>query len=155
MPFLHLLCDEMLHDLGRWLRAAGFDTAIAEGESDRELIARATEEGRLLVTRDRHLAHIAPPGLPVVLLNNGGLDDCARLLRERLGLDWQNAPFTRCLLDNTPLRPATTAEAEAVPPRSRASAGPVRVCPRCGRIYWNGGHVRRMRARLAAWSGRA
>jgi uncharacterized protein with PIN domain len=25
------LCDEMLKDLGRWLRAAGYDTVIAAG----------------------------------------------------------------------------------------------------------------------------
>lgn len=30
-------------------------------------------------------------------------------------------------------------------------AGPVTACPDCGRIYWPGSHVRRMRARLDCW----
>ena len=35
------MCDEMLLRLGRWLRAAGYDTAIAEGGmEDPALIAR-------------------------------------------------------------------------------------------------------------------
>jgi hypothetical protein len=38
-----------------------------------------------------------------------------------------------------------------VPERSRAAGGPLRVCPECGRLYWPGGHVRRMQQRLAAW----
>jgi uncharacterized protein len=28
---LRFLCDEMLRGLGRWLRAAGYDTVIADG----------------------------------------------------------------------------------------------------------------------------
>lgn len=28
----------------------------------------------------------------------------------------------------------------------------VHVCPRCGRLYWEGGHVRRIRRRLAGFA---
>src|SRR5689334_350075 len=38
---LRLMCDEMLLRLGRWLRAAGYDTAFAAGGADdAALIAR-------------------------------------------------------------------------------------------------------------------
>ena len=54
---LRFLCDEMLHGLGRWLRAAGYDTVIADGGlSDRAVAARCTDEHRVLLTKDRHLA---------------------------------------------------------------------------------------------------
>ena len=47
----------MLQRLGRWLRAAGYDTLIARNaESDYELLRQALDEGRLLITRDRELA---------------------------------------------------------------------------------------------------
>jgi uncharacterized protein with PIN domain len=47
----------MLHGLGRWLRAAGYDTVTAAGGlSDRALAARCAEEGRVLLTKDRRLA---------------------------------------------------------------------------------------------------
>ena len=60
---MHLFCDEMLARLGRWLRAAGYDTAIAEGGMpDTALIARCVTEPRVLLTRDRHLAAVAADG---------------------------------------------------------------------------------------------
>lgn len=148
---MRLFCDEMLRRLGRCLRAAGYDTAIAEGGArDGAILARCAEEDRVLLTRDRRLAVAARGKVPAVLLAHDALDQQALAVREALKLDWCHALFTRCLLDNTPLVPAGDAEIERMPPNARASA-PLRVCPRCGRIYWRGGHVRRMAERLAAW----
>jgi uncharacterized protein len=39
-----------------------------------------------------------------------------------------------------------------VPAASRAAGGPLQLCPECRRLYWPGGHVRRMLVRLAEWS---
>jgi hypothetical protein len=45
--------------LGRWLRIAGYDTAIAErGRRDRELVEQAHAEKRILLTCDRRLVEI-------------------------------------------------------------------------------------------------
>ena len=76
----------------------------------------------------------------------------ARALRAGLGIGWQHAPFTRCLVDNTPLTAAPPEMAAPVPQSSRAAGGPLRLCPECGRLYWPGGHVRRMLTRLAEWN---
>ena len=49
MNVVRLYCDEMLSRLGRWLRAAGYDTAIAEsGLADTGIIAQCAAEGRAL-----------------------------------------------------------------------------------------------------------
>ncbi len=143
------LADAMLAGLGRWLRAAGYDTVIAPGHhSDRAILRRAVAEGRLLLTRDRKLLeHREAPGR-VILLACSGTEACARQLTARLGLDWLHAPFTRCLVCNTPVEPAPEAVRAAVPPEVRVAGWPVRWCPRCRRPYWPGSHVRRMRARL-------
>jgi uncharacterized protein with PIN domain len=142
----------MLRGLGRWLRAAGYDTAIAEGGvADRVLAARCAAEGRILLTKDRHLAATASALARVVLLAEGSVEDDALALRSRLGVDWQFAPFTRCLVDNRPLEPAPPNSVAQVPTRSQAAGGPLRICPECGRLYWPGGHVRRMGQRLAHW----
>jgi uncharacterized protein with PIN domain len=141
---VRLFCDEMLARLGRWLRAAGYDTAIAEGGvPDRTLIARCAAEGRILLTRDRHLAAVADGRIRVVRLTETAVAAQARASRAALGIDWQKAPFTRCLVDNAPLDPAPPEMAMQVPPSSRAAGGPLRLCPECGRLYWPGGHVRR------------
>jgi uncharacterized protein with PIN domain len=141
-----LLCDEMLAGFCRWLRAAGHDAVMAPaGASDQAVFMLARAEGRTLLTRDHGLA--GHGGNEVVLLPER-LDDQARVLAARLGLDWMEAPFTRCLVDNTELREATGAEAATLPKRAKALAGPFRACPACGRLYWPGSHVRRMLARL-------
>ena len=153
MPGMRFLCDRMLVRLGRWLRAAGHDTAIAgAAEPDADLVARARAEERRLLTCDRRLkAERAPADARVVLLARGAPAAAARELTRRLGVDWQHAPFSRCLLDNAPLRPADAAETARVPERARALPGPVMACPHCGRVYWPGSHLRRMHRTLAAW----
>jgi uncharacterized protein with PIN domain len=146
----------MLRGLGRWLRAAGYDTVIAAGGlPDRALAARCAEEDRVLLTKDRHLAATATGIASVVLLPGNGINEAARALRIALGIDWQHAPFTRCIVDNRPLEAAPPYLVTRVPERSRAAGGPFRVCPKCGRLYWPGGHVRRMQQRLAAWQQEA
>ena len=149
---MRFLCDEMLKGLGRWLRAAGHDTAIVDdGIADRTLIQIARTEDRLLLTCDRELA--ARPELEgrVLAVRPEGLDAAALELRARLGLEWLYAPFTRCLRDNAVLRSAEPRDLERIPPPARAGAGPFMVCPACARVYWPGSHVQRMRRRLERW----
>jgi uncharacterized protein len=142
----------MLAALARWLRAAGHDAALAPPSApDRSLIEQARAEGRVLVSRDRRLVGEAGD-VPAVLLSEGALDDQAAALGHALGLDWRLAPFTRCMMDNTPLRPATAEEVAAMPLTSRKRPGPFRACPRCGRLFWPGSHVRRMAERLQRWA---
>jgi uncharacterized protein with PIN domain len=145
-----LLCDEMLAGLAGMMRAAGHDTALAPpGTADAVLAETCRAEGRVLVSRDRRLVR----GLEgAVLLPGDSLDEQAQLLAIRLGLDWCFAPFTRCMRDNTPLRLAEPAELGRIPPHARLLPGPFRACPGCGRLYWPGSHVRRMRERLCRWN---
>jgi uncharacterized protein len=86
-----------------------------------------------------------------VLLRREGLDHAAGELCLRLHIDWLHAPFSRCLLDNAVLAAAPPAVLNRLPERARQGAGRIAVCPTCGRVYWPGSHVRRMRARLDRW----
>ena len=139
----------MLAGLARWLRAAGYDVALAPpGMADIDLQAQAHREGRMLVTRDRRLG--AAPG--AVTLAADKLEAQARELGEAAGVDWLRAPFSRCVMDNTPLAEAGPADVQRMPAETRALPGPFRVCPTCGRVYWPGSHVRRMRERLESWA---
>lgn len=145
---MRLLCDEMLLRLARLLRAAGYDTRLAEGgQRDAELLRIAHDENRVLVTRDKKLAAQAHPRS--VLVEGRGAYEEARSLTAVLPIDWSLAPFSRCLLDNAQLVDATTADAARVPQAARDLPGPLRACPSCGRVYWPGSHVRRLGERLA------
>jgi hypothetical protein len=143
---MRFLCDEMLVRLARLLRAAGYDTYLAEGgEDDADLIKTARREGRILVTRDKRLAAAAEES---VLVSGFGVDAEARSLSRAVVLDWEFAPFSRCVVDNAHLREATLEEIADLPEKAQLLDGPFRVCPACGRAYWPGSHVRRMEAQL-------
>jgi len=152
------VCDEMLQGLGRLLRAAGYDTLIASnGEHDAELLRLARAEGRLFVTRDRILGtrHEKDRAI-IVLLQTNGLPDTLAELTARCDLDWCLAPFSRCLLCNTPLREAGPEQlamlGDQVPDDVLAAGQTVWYCPACRKAYWEGSHVRRMRDRLKRFS---
>src|SRR4051812_21786929 len=72
---VRLMCDEILLRLWRWLRAAGYDTAIAEGGAeDAAVIARCAAESRVLLTRDRRLAECAGGCVSVLRLAEDTID---------------------------------------------------------------------------------
>lgn len=143
------LCDEMLIGLGRWLRIAGYDTEIAaRGRSDRELVEQAHAEDRVLLTRDRRLVEIRNAGGRTIVLESEGIDAWAAELGRRLRLDWTHDPLSRCAVCNAVLRAAAPEQRRNLPPLIQALDEPVNVCPRCGKLYWEGSHVRRIRGRL-------
>lgn len=152
---MRILCDVMLAELARWLRCAGHDTILAgRRDLDGAILARCAGEGRALFTRDRALARVGrlPKWrIPVVLVEHAPLDVLAPLLAAEHGVDWDHAPFTRCVLDNALLVAASEADLDRMPQQSRAMPGPFSACPQCRRVYWPGSHFRRMRARLDQW----
>lgn len=145
----HFLCDEMLQRLGRWLRAAGYDTAIAmAGMDDRDVVQLANDENRLLLTRDRHMARFRNGRGRIVLLEQNSLSAEVAEVSTRFAIDWQLRPFTRCLECNTPLIPATAVQRARLPEGALNVSNVVMSCPRCNKLYWYGSHARRMRHTL-------
>ena len=126
----------------------GYDTFYDAAVADDVLVRMAREEERILLTRDRHLLReLHPPRAHEVRQ-----DEPLLQLRELVGA-WDLSPpselFTRCLLCNTPLQMLPRDQAQPLLPAGvRDLPGPVRRCPSCGRLYWEGSHVRRMCAAL-------
>lgn len=150
---MRLLCDEMLQGLGRWLRAAGYDTLVeSRATPDRVLLARAVRERRHLITRDRKLVEHRAAAGTVVLLTGNSVDACAEELGGILPIDWLHRPFSRCTVCNTLLTPVPLHRRHELPSDVRGRAEPAVSCACCGRLYWEGAHVTRMRGRLAHWS---
>jgi hypothetical protein len=146
------LCDAMLARLARYLRAAGYDTALAgNAAADREVLRQAVDEGRWLITADRKIIeHKAAQGR-VVMLPHGSLDAQAKVLSEHFAMDWTSRAFSRCLLDNALLSPVSEQAMPHVPMDVLQSGEVVMQCPSCQRIYWQGSHYRRMMGYLRRW----
>jgi uncharacterized protein with PIN domain len=146
------LCDVMLARLGRWLRAAGYDTEIAGGmETDRALLDKARREGRVLLTHDRKVMEMRHAPDHVVLLSGNGVDRAVAALNGAMAINWLLRPFSRCLLCNTPLEPVPDDQCAHLPPDMR-TRDDVRHCPACDKLYWPGSHQKRMRKRLEGWT---
>ena len=147
----------MLGRLARWLRVLGYDTSCDPALDDAMLVRLAQQEGRILLTRDRHLLRELRP----LEAHEVRQDDPLLQLHElvnALALPRPQALFTRCLLCNAALQLLSRAEALPLLPEGvRDLPGPVRQCPACERLYWDGSHVRRMRAALdrvlPGWGG--
>ena len=149
--------DAMLGRLARWLRALGWDTSYDESLSDPVLVQQANAQHRILLTRDRHLLRELRPERALEIRQDDPLQQL-HAVATGLALDPPSELFTRCLLCNAPLQELDAAQAQPLlPPGVRDVPGPVRRCPQCGRLYWQGSHVRRMRAALQrvlpGWGG--
>lgn len=152
---IRLTCDEMLAGLARWLRAAGYDTWLANSaQKDDEIVACSRREERTILTLDRGFAR-SDSAPRIVRLGSHDLDQQAIELKATLGINWLFAPFTRCMIDNTPLADLDETRLDRLPASVRRLSGPFRECPTCGRAYWPGSHAKRILHRLGAWASQS
>lgn len=155
---MQFLCDEMLKGLAKWLRAAGYDAALVDDAvTDREVLHRALLENRRLLTRDRKLCARRGAGEAVILLHGNSIDAWVCELNLTQGLDWQLAPFSRCVKCNVPLKTAAAEWRATLLDDTREMLEKKELslyqCTACGRLYWEGSHVRRMHATLKRFDG--
>jgi uncharacterized protein len=149
-----LFADAMLGALARWLRLLDLDVAYDPSLDDPELVERAVAEDRVILTRDRRLTE-RRRARNHLLVRSEVVDEQVRQVLEELGVRPDSGLILRrCPLCNAPLQPITAGEARArIPPWVARTQTEFRACPECGRVYWRGTHVDRMRKRLAKMLG--
>jgi uncharacterized protein with PIN domain len=145
---MRFAADAMLGRLGRWLRVLGYDTFYDAAIADPARVRLAAEEGRMLLTRDRHLLRELRPVQALEVRRDDPLEQLQDLVAA-LALQGPVAMFSRCLVCNTPLEDLDAAEAAVLAQELEyAPPSPVRRCPCCHKLFWEGSHSRRMRAAL-------
>lgn len=141
--------DVHLGRLAGYLRLLGFDCRYRNDVTDGELAACADEEDRILLTRDRpllkrkriRLAHFVRADAPRRQL----AEVCAVF-----DLYDAFAPFTRCSHCNGLLAPVAKAEVlHRLEPLTRRYVEHFLECTGCGRLYWHGSHMIKMRELVA------
>jgi uncharacterized protein with PIN domain len=142
------LADHMLGRLARWLRAIGYDTEFDPSLDDPQLALHAAREGRVLLTRDRGLTK---RGMVRrwVLIESDHLPAQLRQVLGELDLPPPEIRLSRCLACNGRAEDVPKEDAvKHVPPYVGRTQERFRRCVRCGRYYWAGTHVERMRQEL-------
>ena len=142
---MKLICDHMLGSLARWLRFMGHDTAYPKAMDDRDLIRKAREEDRVLITRDKELA---ARFAGAIVVRSDVLEAQIREVASALPLRVFD-PLSRCSVCNTPIEPASLeAVRDLVPEGVLARERAFWRCPTCGKVYWQGSQWDKMIERL-------
>ena len=146
------LVDLNVGRLARWLRILGYDALFIPHADDRKLVEVAMREGRVLLTKDRHILErrvVTTGELKAILVQGDDVMTQLRHVASEMALDRGNA-FSQCVECDLPLRdrPKETV-AGVVPPYVFQTQESFMECPACGRVYWQGTHWNRMREELA------
>ncbi|MEB3844552.1 MAG: Mut7-C RNAse domain-containing protein [Desulfurococcales archaeon] len=143
------VADTMLGELARWLRILGYDTLYSRVYSDNQLLNIASRTGRILLTRDKGLYYRArKKGVRTVYIEFDSIEWRLAELRAKLGLKLEADPSkSRCPECNAPLVKVEDKwkVKDRVPPGAWEAYDVFYLCPRCGRVYWEGGHWRNIR----------
>jgi uncharacterized protein with PIN domain len=143
------VADCMLGRLAKWLRVLGFDVLYFSKAEDRELVALARREGRVLLTRDSGLIErTAKRPNRLFILSDDWQDQVVQVLDE-FGLWDEVKPHSRCLACNLLLKTLSRERARnLVTPYVGEHAAAFAMCPGCGRVFWQGSHAGDMERKI-------
>lgn len=140
---MKFIADGMLGRLTRWLRLLGHDVKYSTNMDDKQLIALAKKEKRILLTRDFPLYQQAiSKGLDVFYVQGQTQAEKLAELAKRFDIKLEvDMTISRCPKCNAEVRPITKEKvAEKVEKNTFAHYSDFWICPRCKQIYWQGAH---------------
>lgn len=144
------VCDHMLGSLAKWLRLLGYDTLYPGPLDDRELAAKAYDERRVLLTRDKDLAARVRGS---VFVASDDLDEQLKAVVTSLHLGLSN-PLSLCSVCNAAIVEVGREEVkDLVPPAVHEIQKEFWKCPSCSRVYWRGTHWDDMLRRIRKIEG--
>jgi uncharacterized protein with PIN domain len=144
------MCDAMLGGLARWLRAGGYDAWFDVHVRDGELVRRALEEGRWLVTSDSGILerYAVSEGLVRCVFVPLGLSTTEQVARVMAALKLKLRD-SRCMECGGELVEAPAADVETeVPERVKEMGTRLYRCAGCRKVYWRGTHWESIQERL-------
>ena len=145
---LKFIADAMLGRLAKWLRILGFDVVYEPSISDDDLIARALNERRIILTMDRKLAERKSAENSLCIRS----DDYREQLKQVItyyNIDYKSYIFTRCLPCNKLLDHIDKEKIQdKVPPYVYSTQDKFYLCKQCTRVYWSGTHRNKILEKL-------
>lgn len=157
LPSEKFLADAMLGSVARKLRIFGFDTEYMAHTDDDEVLQAGVDQGRIILTADKEFfKRIVKHGAQGILVDGtGDLDDLVHIL-SKIGITAVKiAAGSRCASCNGPLEGRTLAQVEEIVPAAVAGRhSEFYQCALCGKVYWEGGHMKKLRAFANKLQGR-
>jgi hypothetical protein len=142
---MKFIADVMLGRLAKRMRLLGFDVLYDPAFSDNDVIRLGLEEGRIILTRDTGLCS-RPLAKNHLFIGSDSPGDQIRQVLEAFRLADAPGILTRCSVCNGPLTVISKQDAkDLVPDYVYDRYEGFSSCGTCGRVYWKGSHVRRMR----------
>jgi uncharacterized protein with PIN domain len=143
------VCDPSLGGVARWLRAAGYGARMAGLE---KAVEAARSGGAVALTTDSRVldrGEVRARQVPVLWLPSGMPPprQMGMVLRD-LSLDPRTPLCMAC--GGRPQAVTKESVAARIPPRTAPWKDDYFVCPKCGRLFWQGTHWERITASIAA-----
>jgi len=141
------LVDRMLGKLAKKLRMLGFDTLYFSEIEENELLTMASNEGRILLTRDKELFEKAVKrGIETFLIKSDRWRSQISAVLKRFRISENDLKlFSRCMECNTVLKEVSKQDVVLdVPEYVYMTHERFLKCPMCGKVYWAGTHVEDM-----------
>jgi hypothetical protein len=137
--------DVHLGRLAAYLRMLGFDSLYRNRCADECLAEVSRDERRILLTRDVGLLKRSAVTHGYYLRATQPREQLTEVVG-RFDLGRLAKPFSRCLQCNALLARAGKEQVrDRLPAQVALLHDEFQRCPECGRVYWKGGHFRRMR----------
>jgi uncharacterized protein with PIN domain len=138
----------MLGSVARKLRIFGYDAAYLAHTDDNEVLRTGMEQDRIILTADKELfKRIVKAGARGILVGGASdLDDMAHIL-SKLGITSIGIKLgARCASCNGTLEGRAPEQVkEIVPSAVTRHHDEFYQCKNCGKVYWEGGHLARIR----------
>jgi len=142
---MKFIADVMLGRLAKRLRLLGFDVLYDRTLDDNGVIRVSIEQERTILTRDTALA-ARPLAVNHLIIRDDKADEQVEQVLSAFPLLVPPAPLTRCSACNELLQPISRSDArDRVPSFVYEKGWDFLHCPGCGRTYWQGTHVKRMK----------
>jgi len=142
---MKFIADVMLGRLAKHLRLLGIDILYDRTLGDNEIIRLSLEQDRVILTRDTGLAK-RPLATRHLFITSDRIRE--QLDQVLASFDPKSAihPLTRCAVCNEPLTSIKKKDVmNRVPDYVHEKYSSFLECPKCGRIYWQGTHIRKMK----------
>ena len=144
----NFIADTMLTGLARWLRILGIQTWYFQEIQDVTELLQTDPSIIFLSSSVAHIKQLNPTHY--YLITEDLIERQLHKINEQFGIFQKIDLLSLCTKCNVTVKNVTKKEVlEKIPPNVTTNFDQFWKCPECQRIYWNGGHVLRLREKLA------